>query len=246
MSPLHSPLTCFYFLPTICFQWSRSLRRTLASVWSVTTCPRSSRPCSPDAQGFASARCPQTRWLLGWSTSSSRRGAFVCVGEIFKYWMWCNIKTSLNEKEMYDYLLSEREGKKGAKSVTVFGSIDITPDGMKAIVTLSAGDMRRSLNILQVQLQATRVCTYVLLKWFDLIDKSFIPPWFQSTSMAYGKVTEDTVYTCTGHPLRSDIANILDWSLNKDFTTAYKRILQWPLGALYIWSDNLIVLLCMG
>lgn len=52
--------------------------------------------------------------------------------------------------------------------------------------------------------------------------------------MAYGKVTEDTVYTCTGHPLRSDIANILDWSLNKDFTTAYKRILPWPLEALYI------------
>lgn len=50
--------------------------------------------------------------------------------------------------------------------------------------------------------------------------------WLQSTSMAYGKVTEDTVYTCTGHPLRSDIANILDWALNKDFTTAYKRILN--------------------
>uniref|UniRef100_A0A3Q1IU03 AAA+ ATPase domain-containing protein n=1 Tax=Anabas testudineus TaxID=64144 RepID=A0A3Q1IU03_ANATE len=30
-------------------------------------------------------------------------------------------------------------------------SIDITPDGMKAIVTLSSGDMRRSLNILQYQ-----------------------------------------------------------------------------------------------
>lgn len=44
--------------------------------------------------------------------------------------------------------------------------------------------------------------------------------------MAYEKVTEDTVYTCTGHPLRSDIANILDWSLNKDFTTAYNQILQ--------------------
>lgn len=42
--------------------------------------------------------------------------------------------------------------------------------------------------------------------------------------MAYGKVTEETVYTCTGHPLRSDIANILDWALNKDFTTAYNRI----------------------
>ncbi|XP_077571535.1 replication factor C subunit 5 [Stigmatopora nigra] len=73
--------------------------------------------------------------------------------------------------------------------------VDITPDGMKAIVTLSSGDMRRSLNILQC------------------------------TSMAYDQVTEDTVYTCTGHPLRSDIANILDWSLNKDFTTAYKEIL---------------------
>ncbi|TNN45388.1 Replication factor C subunit 5 [Liparis tanakae] len=74
--------------------------------------------------------------------------------------------------------------------------IDINPGGMKAIVTLSSGDMRRSLNILQ------------------------------STSMAYGKVTEETVYTCTGHPLRSDIANILDWCLNKDFTSAYKQILQ--------------------
>ncbi|XP_016146772.1 replication factor C subunit 5-like [Sinocyclocheilus grahami] len=48
----------------------------------------------------------------------------------------------------------------------------------------------------------------------------------KSTHMAYGKVTEETVYTCTGHPLRSDIANILDWALNKDFTTAYKQILQ--------------------
>ncbi|GAA6095810.1 replication factor C subunit 5 isoform X1, partial [Tachysurus ichikawai] len=34
-------------------------------------------------------------------------------------------------------------------------SIDITPDGMKAIVTLSTGDMRRSLNILQVLENAT-------------------------------------------------------------------------------------------
>uniref|UniRef100_A0A8C6LXC2 Replication factor C (activator 1) 5 n=1 Tax=Nothobranchius furzeri TaxID=105023 RepID=A0A8C6LXC2_NOTFU len=75
-------------------------------------------------------------------------------------------------------------------------NVEVTPDGMKAIVTLSSGDMRRSLNILQ------------------------------STSMAYGKVTEDTVYTCTGQPLRSDIANILDWCLNKDFNTAYNQILQ--------------------
>lgn len=44
--------------------------------------------------------------------------------------------------------------------------------------------------------------------------------------MAFGKVTEETVYTCTGHPLKTDIANILDWMLNQDFTTAYKSILS--------------------
>ncbi|KAJ7309635.1 hypothetical protein JRQ81_007690 [Phrynocephalus forsythii] len=75
-------------------------------------------------------------------------------------------------------------------------NVDITDDGMKALVTLSNGDMRRSLNILQ------------------------------STNMAFGKVTEETVYTCTGQPLKSDIANILDWMLNQDFTTAYRNIME--------------------
>ncbi|XP_078523244.1 replication factor C subunit 5 [Lissotriton helveticus] len=75
-------------------------------------------------------------------------------------------------------------------------NVDISPDGMKALVTLSTGDMRRALNILQ------------------------------STAMAYGSVTEHNVYTCTGHPLKSDIANILNWMLNKDFTSAYKSIME--------------------
>lgn len=48
--------------------------------------------------------------------------------------------------------------------------------------------------------------------------------------MAFGKVTEENVYTCTGHPLKSDIANILDWMLNQDFSTAYRSILFPPLG----------------
>ena len=46
----------------------------------------------------------------------------------------------------------------------------------------------------------------------------------QSTSMAFDKVTEETVYTCVGHPLRSDIANIISWMLNEDFTAAYSKI----------------------
>ncbi|KAL7986792.1 hypothetical protein Chor_013075 [Crotalus horridus] len=47
-----------------------------------------------------------------------------------------------------------------------------------------------------------------------------------STYMAFGKVTEETVYTCTGQPLKSDIANILDWMLNLDFSSAYRNILE--------------------
>ncbi|KFP81043.1 Replication factor C subunit 5, partial [Apaloderma vittatum] len=63
--------------------------------------------------------------------------------------------------------------------------VDVTEDGMKALVTLSSGDMRRALNILQVR-----------------------------------------VGGCAGHPLKSDIANILDWMLNQDFSTAYRNITE--------------------
>ena len=39
--------------------------------------------------------------------------------------------------------------------------------------------------------------------------------------MAFDVVTEDNVYTCVGHPLKSDIANVVTWMLNEEFTTAY-------------------------
>ena len=61
-------------------------------------------------------------------------------------------------------------------------------------MTLSQGDMRRVINVLQ------------------------------SCHMAFEDVTEDNVYTCTGHPLRADITNIVNWALNEDFTTAYTNI----------------------
>nr|XP_053628231.1 replication factor C subunit 5-like isoform X3 [Cherax quadricarinatus] len=73
--------------------------------------------------------------------------------------------------------------------------VAVTDDGRKALLALSGGDMRRVLNILQ------------------------------STSMAYKEVTEDNVYTCVGHPLRSDITNIINWMLNEQLDTAYKCIL---------------------
>ena len=70
-------------------------------------------------------------------------------------------------------------------------SVKVTSDGMDSLVALSQGDMRRALNILQ------------------------------STSMAHDEVSEKTVYLCTGQPLPSDIAQIVEWMLNLDFSTAY-------------------------
>lgn len=72
----------------------------------------------------------------------------------------------------------------------------MTEDGLKALLTLSGGDMRKILNTLQ------------------------------STWMSHKKVSEDNVYSCVGHPLRSDISNIVNWLLNEDdFSRCYKRII---------------------
>lgn len=74
--------------------------------------------------------------------------------------------------------------------------VEVTEDGKKALIALSLGDMRKVINILQ------------------------------SCSMAFKVVNEDNVYTCVGHPLKSDVTNIVNWMLNEDFTTAYNNILS--------------------
>ena len=40
--------------------------------------------------------------------------------------------------------------------------------------------------------------------------------------MSSDEVTELSVYTCTGQPLPTDIAKIIEWMLNEDFSTAYQ------------------------
>ncbi|XP_050518610.1 replication factor C subunit 5-like [Diabrotica virgifera virgifera] len=72
--------------------------------------------------------------------------------------------------------------------------VSVTEDGKKALLTLANGDMRKVLNVLQ------------------------------STWLAYKQVTEDNVYTCVGHPLRTDIESIVKWLLNEDFKTTYNNI----------------------
>ncbi|XP_054276510.1 replication factor C subunit 5 [Macrosteles quadrilineatus] len=73
-------------------------------------------------------------------------------------------------------------------------NVSVTEDGKKALIDLSQGDMRKVLNILQ------------------------------SAATAFPKVNEDSVYTCVGHPLKSDITDIVKWLLNMDFSSTYKKI----------------------
>lgn len=42
--------------------------------------------------------------------------------------------------------------------------------------------------------------------------------------MAFDVVDENNVFTCVGHPLKSDIANIVNWMLNDSFSDAYNKI----------------------
>ena len=83
-----------------------------------------------------------------------------------------------------------------------FSSVKVSPDGMESLVTLSQGDMRRALNILQ------------------------------STSMAHDEVNEQTVYLCTGQPLPNDITQIVEWMLNQGFSTAYNSTWSYNDGVM--------------
>lgn len=74
-------------------------------------------------------------------------------------------------------------------------SLKVTEDGKQALMTLSGGDMRKVISVLQ------------------------------STWFAYGVVNEENVYSCVGHPLPRDINNIVNWLLNEPYDTCYKSIL---------------------
>ncbi|XP_015605396.1 replication factor C subunit 5 [Cephus cinctus] len=90
--------------------------------------------------------------------------------------------------------------------------VEATEDGKKALMTLSGGDMRRVLNVLQ------------------------------STWLAFGSVTEQTVYTCVGHPLPRDIQTILHWLLNESYLLAYCKIEELKVNKGLALQDILVQL----
>lgn len=73
-------------------------------------------------------------------------------------------------------------------------NLNVSEEGKQALITLSGGDMRKVLNVLQ------------------------------STWLAFGAVTEENVYSCVGHPLPIDIKNILNWLLNESYELCYCKI----------------------
>jgi replication factor C subunit 3/5 len=81
-------------------------------------------------------------------------------------------------------------------SFNVIKRVDIKEDGLKALVQLASGDMRKSLNIMQ------------------------------STHLAFGVVNEENVYNCVGHPSKHDMTNVMSWLLNDDFTSIYNKLMH--------------------
>ena len=74
--------------------------------------------------------------------------------------------------------------------------VNITPDGLHAIMKLAGGDMRKSLNVMQ------------------------------ACHLAYDVINENNVYACTGNPLPSDMKLMLNVLNNEPIKKAFESQLE--------------------
>ncbi|KAI6114862.1 P-loop containing nucleoside triphosphate hydrolase protein [Pisolithus croceorrhizus] len=86
------------------------------------------------------------------------------------------------------------EVEKRVNGVVEAERVNLTPDGKKALLKLSKGDMRRALNVLQ------------------------------ACHAAYDTIGETEIYNCTGSPHPSDIEAIVNSMLSDEFTTSYQMV----------------------
>lgn len=91
-------------------------------------------------------------------------------------------------------------------------NVNITPDGLRALMKLANGDMRRSLNVMQ------------------------------ACHMAYDVINETNVYACTGNPLPKDIKLMLNTLNNQPMKKAYEVISSLQLTSGLSLSDMLTFL----
>lgn len=91
--------------------------------------------------------------------------------------------------------LAEAQVRTRVEEIAAMEGVKITEDGLKAVLQLGGGDMRRNLNILQ------------------------------AAHMAFPKkVDEDAVYSCTGNPLPADIRSMVECMLAMDVQTCFNKI----------------------
>jgi replication factor C subunit 3/5 len=91
--------------------------------------------------------------------------------------------------------LQEVHIRKRLEEIIAMEGVKITEDGIKAVLQLGGGDMRRNLNILQ------------------------------ASHMAFpDQVDEEAVYSCTGNPLPADMHTIVQHMLNMDIATCFEKI----------------------
>lgn len=96
-------------------------------------------------------------------------------------------------------LSSEQIGRR-LREISCKEEVKLTELGVKAIIDLSRGDMRRCLNILQ------------------------------STHLAYQEVTEESVYKCLGQPLPALIAAIFDHLITQPLVVTFSFIQEKQLA----------------
>jgi len=80
------------------------------------------------------------------------------------------------------------------RAVCAAEHVDVSADGERALLTLARGDMRKVLNTLQ------------------------------ATVMAYGTVSEESVYATTATPLPQDVRALLDALLNEELAAALDKV----------------------
>lgn len=90
--------------------------------------------------------------------------------------------------------LGDEQIKKRLDYIVEKENVKISSDGRKALIKLSEGDLRKTLNILQ------------------------------SAKAAYDYIDEDTLYKCTGAPIPQDIKTILDHLMKSDYSIAHSSI----------------------
>lgn len=102
-------------------------------------------------------------------------------------------------------------------------NVNLTDDGVQAILALSGGDMRRVLNLLQ--------STAMSNNGSSSNDAS--------GSVGNGMVDENAVYLTSGAPLPSDMNNILLWLMNESFRNACQNVTELCTRKGYALADVL-------